>query len=1053
MRLRFLGPATAVVGGVEVSVGGGRRRAVLARLALEPGRSVSAERLLEDVWGDDAPAGGAGVVRFQVSRLRDVLDPERSGQGEVVLTDSAGYRLALSANEIDVHRLPRLVADARGAMGDDPRKAVELARDALALRRGAPFADVRQRPHIADEVRRLEEVLLLAERTLLEARLALGEHEDVVPALEGLAAAHPFDEGVATSLMTALGRAGRTADALAVHARLREALVDELGIDPSPAVDAVFRSLLDGGLPAHAPERPGVAPSVVVAGPADGGDVGIGGRRGNLTEPRSSFVGRDVEVAALVDAARSARLVTVVGPGGAGKTRLAQHAAPLVADRRVGAEAWFVPLVGVTDPGLVADAVAAALGVRAGEGGSALDVLRTMVRTREMLLVVDNAEHVLDAAAELVDELLDAGPRLVVLVTSRHPLDLTGEHVLRLGPLPVEPDPEVPGRPSDAARLFRERADAARPGWDDGPDADTLVDDACRRLDGVALGIELAAARLRSMGLPALVERLASSLEVVSGGRRRPPRHRTLAATLAWSMDLLDADVARLHERLSAFVGGFDRAGAAALAGGVPDVVLDDLLRELVEASLLETSTDEDGGLRFRQLEPVRQDAAARLAARGDTAEVDALHADHVVALARTAVPHLDGDDQARWSRRLTRETDDVHHALATLRATGRIDEYLETCFHLFRYWDWSGFHVRGIGFLEKVLDDPAHTALATPPWLMRGWFARSALATGLGRPSAIDAGEAGLAVAEELGDVHARGWMHMALGMAWGNTSDRYDVAREHLVDGERLHDEHGHGDWFSPLWSRAYACAIHGPFRQLDPLDVAVAYHREGQRLMRELGDEGYLGIVLGMAQMHVGRAEDEEVVRWIRSSVEECLEIGRRRPELRQVLAHGLYYFGAFEVEQGHPEAAEPLLAEAAALLADVGDALCVLGSGTRLAACRIDLGDLRGAAVALRRAVDGAPRPLPDVGGAVTAVVAAAHLAAAAGDGAASVLHAEATARLAGMDRPGPVPEGVLARAASAMASRGDAPLEAADVTLLDEDALLSAIGELADRIAG
>lgn len=576
VRYRILGTTQALrPDGVPVAVGGARLRALLAVLALRAGRSVPAGLLVEEVWAGDPPADAPGALQALVGRLRRAL-----GAGAI---DSAegGYRLAAVPDDVDLHRFERLTADGIRALGDgDPAKAAVVLDDALALWQGPALADL---PDRAAEAARWEARRLDAVRARHTAAIALGHAERSLPELTALCDAHPLDEPFQALRLQALRDAGRTAQALAAYDDVRRLLAERLGTDPGPELRTLHAGLLSQGDPADPGEPPrpagpagsGRAPSPASAAPPSRPP-------GNLRARLTSFVGREDDIAALRGDLAGARLVTLLGPGGAGKTRLSLEAAETVRDaaRDGGPDTardgvWLAELAPVADPDAVSQAVLTAVGGREtvlyGAGAEEIraaadrhdDPLERLVEhcaRRRVLIVLDNCEHVIEAAARLVEELLARCPEVTVLATSREPLGVPGE-VLR----PLDPLPEPV-----ALRLFADRGAAARPGFRTVADEGTAAACAeiCRRLDGLPLAIELAAARLRMLTPRQIADRLDDRFRLLTSGSRTVlPRQQTLRAVVDWSWDLLDEDERDVLARLSVFARGCDLAAVEAVCG------------------------------------------------------------------------------------------------------------------------------------------------------------------------------------------------------------------------------------------------------------------------------------------------------------------------------------------------------------------------------------------------------------------------------------------------------------------------------------------------------
>uniref|UniRef100_UPI001BDD9819 ATP-binding protein n=1 Tax=Pseudonocardia lacus TaxID=2835865 RepID=UPI001BDD9819 len=533
---------------------------------------------------------------------------------------------------------------------------------------------------------------------LAVAELALGRAEPAATRLTGLLAEHPVHERAAALLMDALAAQGRQGEALAVHARVREALADALGVDPGTALRDRHLRLL----------RPPAAPEFPVPSPAPSSST--------LPAPLTSFVGRDDDLARIDTLLAAGRLVTVLGPGGAGKTRLALEAARRRPDRdRDGVR--LVDLAPVTEPSKAAAAVLAAIGLRGGAvldargrvGGDELDVLVDELAGREALLLVDNCEHLVDAVAHLVAALLPRCPGLRVLATSREPLAVDGEALVPLGPLALpEPDDGVEraGRAA-AVRLFVERAAAVRPGF--AVDASTLPDvvRVVRGLDGLPLALELAAARMRTLPLRELADGLADRFRLLTtGSRTAPARHRTLRAVIAWSWELLDERERALAERVSVLGGGVTPASAAAVCAGtaVPAADVPDLLAALVDRSLLQLAP---GDGRYRMLETIREYGADRLTASGDLGPARDLAAAHFTALMARHDPLLRGPDQLVAMRVIGAEYANVLAALRHLCATGDAPGATALALSLTWYWQMFGRHLDAARWLAEALAVP----------------------------------------------------------------------------------------------------------------------------------------------------------------------------------------------------------------------------------------------------------------------------------------------------------------------------------------------------------
>jgi predicted ATPase/DNA-binding SARP family transcriptional activator len=693
MELGILGPLEVRDGSGPVRVPGAKERALLADLLVNAGRVVSADRLVEDLWGEDPPGNPANTLQGRVSALRRALGPAGSG---LVVTRPPGYALEAGPEAVDAARFERLVAEAEAAA---PPAAARLLEAALALWRGPALAEFADQPWAQAEAARLEELRLAATEALAELRLAAGGHAGLVGELEALVAANPTRERPRGQLMVALYRSGRQADALAVYQRTREVLAEELGIDPSPELQRLHQRILvqDPALEAAASDQDK--------------------HRHNLPERLTSLVGRDQELAEVAKLLEQHRLVTVAGPGGAGKTTVAVELARRLLDGHPDG-VWLVELAPLRDPALLADVVVAALGLgdeaddRAAPPPSPAERLAGFARDKALLLVLDNCEHLVGACAALVQELLRSGPAVRVLATSREVLGVPGEVVWPVPPLAVPAagglaDPDAGGAAPevlagyDAVRLFGDRAAAADPGFALDAASAPVVAELCRRLDGLPLAIELAAARVRALPVAEIADRLEDRFRLLAGGGRTlDPRQQTLRTTVDWSWDLLEEPDQRLWRRLSVFSGGWTVAAAEEVCGGdgldAADV-LEGLFR-LVDRSLVVAAGGDPA--RFRMLETMRAYGAERLAEAGEHETVASRHTAWCLALAERAAAHRTA---RRWLRLVDADYDNLRAALDRTMAAGDPGTALRLAADLGWYW-WTRHTLEGHQRLAAVI-------------------------------------------------------------------------------------------------------------------------------------------------------------------------------------------------------------------------------------------------------------------------------------------------------------------------------------------------------------
>ncbi|MEU4446767.1 BTAD domain-containing putative transcriptional regulator [Actinosynnema sp. NPDC050801] len=638
--IRLLGPVEVIGPGGPVALGKPRQRTLLGLLALRARHVVSRSALIDALWDEQPPGSAVKTLNAHVAHLRRALGT--AGLRSLIGTRSPGYLLDVPVEHVDVHRFDTLLRSGRTAPSAE--EAAQALRAALELWRGDVLADCAVGEWARAEVARLREARQYAVEELCGAELALGGHARVAVELEPLVARYPLRERLWELLMLALYRGGRQADALAAYHRARTTLLTELGVEPGPALRRLEAAILAGREPRTPWERTRHA-FVPASVPA----------------PLTSLIGRDKDVAELTSLVAERRLVTLTGVGGCGKTRLAIAVAGSVAH-------GFVDLTAVSEPGLVPRAVCDALGVR---GDPDVTALAERLRDRELLLVLDNCEHLVDACAGLVEGLLRSCPRLRVLATSRESLALVGEVVWPVAPLPVPTRAAVTlaeARDFDAVRLFLDRA--ALPAVRELTDADAPALAAiCLGLDGLPLALELAAARTAVLTVREIADRLRDPALLRAHRHPDRPHHRALDDTLAWSYDLLDPAGRSRFRRLAVFASGFDRAAVEAVwpetAGRAVDV-----LSDLVAKSLVMVDRRR-GRARYRLPATIRHHAWERLAGEGsEEAETRRRHAEHYLALAVEADRQSRGADSAVWLDRLAVDDDNLRAASGHLAGT-----------------------------------------------------------------------------------------------------------------------------------------------------------------------------------------------------------------------------------------------------------------------------------------------------------------------------------------------------------------------------------------------
>ncbi|MEU2790859.1 BTAD domain-containing putative transcriptional regulator [Streptomyces sp. NPDC007100] len=689
MRFGVLGPVEVrSADGRPVRVPERKVRTLLAALLAHRGRPVAAGRLIDALWEERLPANPAGALQAKVSQLRRALEAAGPGGRSLVAARPPGYQLDAGTDAVDADRFAALTARAYGE--PDPGRRAALLTEALGLWRGPAFAGFADAPFARPAAERLEEQRLTALEERAAARLRLGGHGPLAGELAELVARHPLRERLSALHLRALYGAGRQSEALAAYAALRERLAEELGIDPGPELTALHQAILRQD-PDLAGADDGPPPSPGTPSPSPGTPP-----RTNLPATLTELVGRGAAVSQVRALLEAGRLVTLTGPGGVGKTRLALEAAHgftgdstafpdgvlLVELAALGRPAG-APAETCTAAG-PAEAVLAVLGVREGAAsGPAGERLAGALRGKRLLLVLDNCEHVVDAVAEVTAELLRAAPGLRVLATSRELLGLAGERVWPVPPL----------EESDAVRLFAARAAATAPGFT--LDAHNAADvaDVCRRLDGIPLALELAATRVRALGVRELSARLDDRFRLPGAGRRgAPPRQQTLRAMIDWSWELLTPAEQTVLRRLAVHADGCTLRAAEEVCagGGVRSGEVADLLARLVDRSLVAVA-EGPYGPRYRLLESVAAYCLERLREAAEWEAVRRRHSVHHTALAERAETFLYGAGQREWLARLDQETANLRAALDCAVQEGAADRALRLVNALAWYWFLRG--------------------------------------------------------------------------------------------------------------------------------------------------------------------------------------------------------------------------------------------------------------------------------------------------------------------------------------------------------------------------
>ncbi|RSN55109.1 AfsR family transcriptional regulator [Amycolatopsis sp. WAC 04182] len=764
MRFGVLGPlAVWTADGVRVEVRESKVRALLAALLIHEGRPVSADRLIDDLWGERLPLNPRKTLQTRIWQLRRALDEAEPGARDLVVSQPPGYLLRVDPVSVDMGRFRDLVAQARTS--GDARARAELLSDALRLWRGTAFADFQDAEFAGHLIQRLEEERLVVLEEQAEARLESDDRlaAELAGELGELTARHPLRERLCAVHMRALYLAGRQAEALAAYDRLRHRLAEELGLDPGPGLAALHQAILEQA--DHLGRTAGAAP------------------RTNLPTPLSALIGRADVVSAVRSKLETDRLVTLTGPGGVGKTRVAVETAGKLVDAFPDG-VWLVELTRLDrrdsprTSAELTELVAAVLGVRddaatAAGPVSLLERLIGALRTKRLLLVLDNCEHVIDPSAELAERLLSTAPGLRILATSRQPLAVGGEQVWPVPPL----EPPPPGsaieavREFGAVRLFLARASAAVPGFDLTTDNAEAIATICRRLDGIPLALELAATRIRTLGARELAARVDDRFRLLAGENRGAPvRQRTLRAMIDWSWELLTEAERVVLRRLSVHFGGctIEAAETSCAGGGVRTREVLDLVARLVDRSLI-VMTETADGPRYRLLESVAAYSQERLHEAGESERIRRRHRQYYLDLAERAEQYLRGRQQRHWLRRLDIEAANLHRALEDAIERDEAEPALRLVNALGWYWFLRGRLGEARRTLNLVLQLEG-TAPAATRAMATVWRAGIALlirdATD---PDTVEPSRVLDTVYESVADPAERAWAEWFLGYAQG--------------------------------------------------------------------------------------------------------------------------------------------------------------------------------------------------------------------------------------------------------------------------------------------
>ncbi|MEU0090198.1 BTAD domain-containing putative transcriptional regulator [Kribbella sp. NPDC006257] len=864
----MLGPlAMWAADGNPLDVRGVRLRGLLARLALDAGRPVGVDSLVDGLWGSEPPS--ANALQSLVSRLRASLPATESSIS--VQSGPAGYTLTIPPESVDALQFQDLVLRGRRMLTTDPAQARALLTQADRLWRGDALTDLRDLPFAGIEADRLAELRLSATEDLAEATVASGHGRDMIAELERLAPAYPLRERLHELLIRALYADGRQAEALSAYERVRTTLAEELGADPGTRLRELHVAVLRG----DEIDPAAVSAPVVESAP-----------RSNLRTPLTSFVGRSEDVAELTRLlSNGTRLVTMVGPGGAGKTRLATETGRSLLEQG-GDGIWFVELAPLGDAADVAPAMLTALGaseyvdnIKASmtaphlpTSRAATERLVEVIADRRVLLVLDNCEHLVQEVAGLVDSLLAVCPRLRVLTTSREPLSIQGEHLHQVGPLGLPPeDSETDAWPS--IQLFVDRARAVRPDFAVTEANRKAIGEICRRLDGMPLAIELAAARLRALTPMQIVERLNDRFRLLtSGSRTALPRHQTLRAVVEWSWELLDCDEQAVARRLSCFSGGATLEAAEQVCSGPglpPEAVLG-VLASLVDKSLVEAVAGERS-VRYRMLETVKAYGAEQLAGSGELDQVRQAHTKYFAELVRQGSKELRSGAQLQWIARFDADNENLLDALRTSIDQGDADTATRVVSTLGEYWNMRGRPAEAVTWFEAALAVPGPTDPVIKAFTLM-MYALGTMSSGEDPTASFAQAVRGLAkvrmLSRQYSEVEVSGVGRFTNALWAAVRRDRAACFRE--LDEARTHED---------AWTRNMAVMLSAMFREnegdVEQMAADLTIALDG---FRALGDRWGMSLALrGLASYQGSHGDHQGALESLEEALKLTAELG--------------------------------------------------------------------------------------------------------------------------------------------------------------------------------
>ncbi|MBI3459366.1 tetratricopeptide repeat protein, partial [Candidatus Acetothermia bacterium] len=973
--IKFFGPCEVWRQGVLIASTAWLQQKTLAlfkRMASARGRVFTQDQLIEALFPEAKPDTATQNLYRRLSELRYILEPRlKKGSASKFILNVGSQSYCFSDKvpcEIDTEKFEEHLGSAQAAEKtsrwlqalQEYQTAIELYRDDFLVEDLYEEWTIGPREH-------WRELYLTALLRTADCHARLGHYTEAIASCRKLLKQEPMREIAFYQKMLYHALAGETSAALQTYQDCVKALRARLDEKPQPETEELARQIVEGKLPASLRRRYPLA-----AMPT----------QHNLSGQLPSFIGREREIAEIkgllgVGAQHAAplRVVTLTGIGGSGKTRLALRVAmDLVQEFTHGV--WWVELASLTDSGLVAQAVASALGLHAEPGSSLPEILSNYLRPRELLLILDNCEHLITACAQLTEFLLNAAPQLKILATSREILGAAGETVWQVPPL-LLPDPRQTSSKtlaqSDAVRLFMERAKAARSDFALTEQNVSLVAQICQRLDGIPLALELAAARVKTLSIKQIASRLDDCLQLLTGGRRTAvPRHQTLRAAIDWSYNLLSSKERQLWGRLSVFAGGCTLEAAEGIctdsqhvgarsprpykSSDIAPAEILDLLTQLVDKSLV-VAEERGEATRYRLLETVRQYAQIRLFEAGDAEIARDRHLHFFLELAEQAESRLRGADLKSWLDRLEMEHDNLRAALEWGRTHQQNTESaLRLAGALGWFWEVRGYWDESRRWLEDILSQSKNVLASVRA---KALTAAGGLAWRRGEYSQATAlSEKGLALSQKLKDKRGVASALNVLGLVAhyrGEFARATKAYRESLALCRSLKDKRGIASTLNNLGRVAYYQGQHAQ---------AAKMLEESLRLWRELGDAwGTAMVLLLLGEVALSQGEHERARALLDEGLALCRSVGDKRG-----IALALNILGAIAHLQRDCERATAMLEESLRLCREIGDkrglalALDILGVVSHLQgdpiratavlkeslALRRDLGDKRGIA---------------------------------------------------------------------------------------------------------